>query len=113
MENLAPDLKRKRLVIEGFYERSMDNELIREYLNKIAKELGFEITGEPVVSDVEEETPYTLFVSLARFGAAVYVWENQEFISVLLHSCEDFDEERAVELTEDFFELREKQFQVF
>ncbi len=110
---LASNIKRKRLLIEGFYDKIFDNEMIEEYIEKIIGELGFELQGKPVAANVDKQEPYTLFVSLAQLGIAFYVWKNSEFISVLLHSSCDFDEDKAVEITKEFFNFREIEYESF
>jgi hypothetical protein len=35
------------------------------------------------------------------------VWSGPRFLSVILYTCAEFDEERATDLTRDFFLLAE------
>ena len=39
MRDLATDIIRQRVLIEGFYDRVIDNEMIKDYLKKIVEEM--------------------------------------------------------------------------
>ena len=113
MKDLATDIIRQRVLIEGFYDKVIDNEMIKDYLKKIVEELGFRVEGEPMVADVEDREPYTLFVSLAQFGAAIYIWTERGFASILLHSSGEFDQDKAVKITKKFFKFIEMEVEAF
>lgn len=79
MRRLAPEIFRKRLLIEGFSSRAeLDAQTLRDYFASITSHLGLRTYGEPIIP---------------------------RFLSVILYTCAEFDEGIATELTRDFFEL--------
>ena len=49
IENIAPGIFRQRLLIEGFFAREIDEQVVRAYLLGIAVHLGLRTYGDPVV----------------------------------------------------------------
>ena len=49
MKDLAPEITRIRLLIEGFFSGSMDEDRVKAYLLKVADELGLKTYGTPVI----------------------------------------------------------------
>ncbi len=48
---------------------------------------------------------YDSFVPLIDSGIYVGVWSGQKFLSIILYTCADFDDARAVQLTREFFQV--------
>lgn len=112
MQNLAPDIKRQRLLIEGFYERDVDKRVIEKYFRGITEYLWLRMYGEPIIfspwgEGKEENQGYDAFVPLIDSGISLYVWSNKQFLSLIIYTCKDFDEQKAIEFTHDFRQLRE------
>jgi S-adenosylmethionine decarboxylase len=111
IENIAPDIFRQRLLIEGFFGREVDQQVIRDYLLGVAGHLGLRTYGEPVVfspgiSDGRTENAgFDAFVPLIDSGISGYFWTARRFLSVLLYTCNGFDEEAAVAYTNEYFEI--------
>lgn len=119
MRRLAPEIFRKRLLIEGFFaRRDLDGQTIREYFTHITGQLGLRTYGEPVVHETGGQGKavnqgYDAFVPLIDSGIYLCVWSGPRFLSVILYTCAEFDEHRATELTRHFFELSEWETAVF
>lgn len=105
--DLAPDIHRQRLVIEGNVQRTIDAESIERYL-----------TGLSHVTDmVPLMTPMTHrsdlygwagWIHWETSGAHFYAWEQpRRFFSVDMYTCKAFDAQDAVDYTVDFFEPTE------
>lgn len=112
MKNLAPNITRERLLIEGFFSISVDKQVIEDYFKKITEELGLRMYGEPIIFSPggmgkEENQGYDAFVPLIDSGISLYVWGNQKFLSVILYTCKSFDQEKATKFTNDFFKVNE------
>jgi S-adenosylmethionine decarboxylase len=112
MRNLAPEITRVRLLIEGFYGDPIDENRVREYLYGIAEHLGLTVYGEPTVhspagTGSPENQGYDAFIPLIDSGISLYVWSRQSFFSALLYTCKAFDIEAACTFTRDFFDAPE------
>jgi hypothetical protein len=111
LENIAPDIFRQRLLIEGFFGRQIDEQVIRDYLLGIAEHLGLGTYGEPVVfspgagTGRAENAGFDAFVPLIDSGISAYFWSGQKFLSVLLYTCKGFDQEAALAYTRTYFEI--------
>lgn len=109
IKDLAPDIVRQRLLIEGFFTRRIDEAAIRRYLLDLAAHLGLRTYGEPVVfapgsgDGREENAGFDAFVPLIDSGISGYFWTGPRFLSVVLYTCKGFDEAAAIAFTRDFF----------
>ena len=110
MKNLAPDIVRKRLLIEGFYTIKVDKKVLEEYFQRITGNLGLRMYGEPIIFSPggigkEENQGFDAFVPLIDSGISVYIWSNAKFFSGILYTCKDFDEKKAIASTQSFFKI--------
>ncbi len=110
MLDLAPDIHRQRLVIEGYPPRPVDDLTVVAYLSQLSDVLGMTRLMEPVThrSDKYGEAGW---VHWETSGAHLYAWETPRlFLSVDIYTCKRFEVERAVAFTRDFFELSAVEF---
>ena len=113
MPRIAPEIFRKRLLIEGYFARQeLDAAAIREYFAVITSRLGLRTYGEPIVHATSGQGKaanegYDAFVPLIDSGIYVCVWSARAFASVILYTCAEFDDAEAIEATRAFFELTE------
>ena len=109
LENIAPDIFRQRLLIEGFFRRDVDEQVIRDYLLGLAKHLGLRTYGDPVVfspgagTGRAENAGFDAFVPLIDSGISGYFWSAQKFLSILLYTCKGFDQAAALAYTRSYF----------
>ena len=119
MRRLAPEIFRKRLLIEGFFCRAeLDAQTLREYFTFMTAGLGLRTYAEPIVHETSGQGKavnqgYDAFVPLVDSGIYVCVWSGPRFLSVILYTCAEFDERRATDLTRQFFELSDWETAVF
>jgi S-adenosylmethionine decarboxylase len=118
MKNLAPHIFRQRLLIEGFYKIQVDEKVIKEYFHEVTNALQLRMYGEPIIFSPEglgqkENQGYDAFVPLIDSGISVYIWSNAKFLSIVIYTCKGFDENRAIEVTKNFFEIDDIEFQSF
>lgn len=110
-QDLAPHLFRQRLLIEGFYQRSIDEAVIEEFLVSLAHRLGLRTYGRPVIfaprldEGKAENMGYDAFVPLIDSGIAAYFWTAESFTSVVIFSCKEFDPQQAKDFTRDFLDI--------
>lgn len=113
MKNIAPEIKRQRLLIEGFYSDIAINEVvIKDFFSFITTSLKLKAYGEPIIFSPEgmgkpENQGYDAFIPLIDSGISLYVWTNSKFISLIIYTCIDFTESEAIDSTVRFFNLVE------
>jgi len=111
LKNIAPEIFRQRLLIEGFFGREIDEAAVRDYLLGLAAELGLRTYGEPVVfapgagTGKAENAGFVAFVPLIDSGISGYFWSAKKFLSVLLYTCKGFDQDRAIAYTRKVFQI--------
>ncbi|WP_138734767.1 S-adenosylmethionine decarboxylase [Modestobacter excelsi] len=104
--DLAPDILRQRLVIEGVPARPIDDELIRSYLSALSRAVDMVQLIEPVThrSDLYG---WAGWIHWETSGAHFYAWEQPRlFFSVDVYTCKAFDVDTAISFTRDFFSAR-------
>ena len=111
MKDLAPEIFRQRLLIEGFYTIDVSAEIVGKFLRDLTEHLSLRIYSEPVVfapssgMGKEENSGFDAFVPLIDSGISAYIWSKAKFFSILIYTCKGFDEKLALEFTKNFFEV--------
>jgi hypothetical protein len=118
MKDIAPDIFRKRLLIEGYYAIDVTESTIKKFFSYITTELSLRTYGEPIVhatSGVGKESNqgYDAFVPLIDSGIYSSVWVNKKFLSLIIYTCKDFDETEALEKTKSFFQFKRSEHKLF
>ncbi|MBI2142597.1 hypothetical protein HYU15_03890 [Candidatus Woesearchaeota archaeon] len=81
MKNLAPNITRQRLLIEGFYNIKVDRNAIKRYFVQLTKALGLRMYCKPIIfspvsTGRKENQGYDAFAPLIDSGIALYVWTS-------------------------------------
>jgi S-adenosylmethionine decarboxylase len=118
IENLAPGITRKRLLMEGLYTIAVNEKQIENYFNKISERLDVHMYSKPIIfstgdSNASENSGYDAFVPLFDSGISCYIWTKMKFVSIIIYTCKDFDETTAIKETKRFFKLSEMVWNVF
>jgi S-adenosylmethionine decarboxylase len=108
MRDLAPDIVRQRLLIEGLHGRDITREDVERYLVEVAAHLGLRTYGSPIVhapggAGKDENEGFDAFIPLIDSGISLYVWSKRRFFAAVLFTCKRFDEQRALDFTREFF----------
>jgi hypothetical protein len=109
---IAPDVFRKRLLVEGYFSREISAAVVEEYLLALAAHLNLRTYGEPIVfSPVSgmgraDNAGFDGFVPLIDSGISVYVWSKASFFSAVVYTCKDFDSAAAIAFTKTFMDCR-------
>lgn len=107
--DLAPNIFRKRLLIEAFWTVDVDADRVRAALVDLAAHLGLQTYGEPVVFSPASgmgrggNAGWDAFVPLVDSGISGYFWAEQRFLSIVLYTCADFDSTAAVAFIQQEF----------
>lgn len=100
--DLAPDIHRQRLVIEGVPARPVGAAQIRRYLSALSVEIGMVELLEPVTHR-SDRYGWAGWIHWETSGAHFYAWEQPRlFFSVDVYTCKAFDADAAVAFTGHF-----------
>jgi S-adenosylmethionine decarboxylase len=107
MKDLAPEIYRQRLVIEGVPRRPVDAGQIATYLSRLSDVLQMHALMEPV-THWSPKFGWAGWLHWETSGAHLYAWdEPMLFFSVDIYTCKPFQDEVAVRYTEEFFEAQQ------
>ena len=113
MRDLAPEIYRQRLVVEGYPIRPLTADEIKEYLTSLSDVLEMKTLIPPVThrSDLYGEAAWIHWESS---GAHFYAWDVPRlFFSVDIYTCKRFDPKTAVEFTKKFFDAKNIEYREF
>ena len=118
LTTIAPDIFRKRLLVEGYFTAEVTLEKLESYFATITGELGLRTYGPPIIHQTggagkAVNEGFDGFVPLVDSGIYIGVWVNPKFLSTIIYTCGEFDEKKAVELVKEFFQMGELQSAIF
>lgn len=118
LTSIAPEIFRKRLLIEGYFGTEVTEDTLRSYFGELTGGLGLQTYAEPIVHRTSGQGKavnegFDAFVPLVDSGIYIAVWLGPRFLSTIVYTCAEFDEDCAVRLVVDFFRLSEHQAAVF
>jgi S-adenosylmethionine/arginine decarboxylase-like enzyme len=110
MEDLAPNIYRQRLLIEGIYEINVQVETVHQFFAALLTGLGTNAAGDAIVNSslgqgILKNQGIEAFIPLIESGVALYTWQSSRFISLIIYTCKAFDENKALAIVADFFQL--------
>lgn len=110
MKNLAPEITRQRILIEGFYSKNVTKEILSTYLYGIAAHLNLRTYGEPTIFSPQgmgkdENSGFDAFIPLIDSGISAYIWSKNKFLSIIIYTCKTFNEHEAIAYTKKYFEI--------
>jgi len=111
MENIAPEITRQRLLIEGFYSGDIGENRVRVFLTGLAGHLNLRYYGNPIVhapggSGKDENEGYDAFLPLIDSGISLYVWTKAQFFACVLFTCKKFSSDKALAFTHECLSVR-------
>jgi S-adenosylmethionine decarboxylase len=105
--DLAPEILRQRVVVEGTCERSIDDDQIVRYLNGLSDVCDMDVLLEPVTHR-SDRYGWAGWVHWEASGAHFYAWEQpRRFFSVDVYACAPLNGERVAAFTRSFFDATE------
>ena len=118
LTDIAPDIFRKRLLVEGYFGAEVTEDSLRDYFSQITGKLNLKTYGAPIIHHTSGEGKvvnegFDGFVPLVDSGIYIGVWVNPKFLSTIIYTCGEFDEDKAVEIVRDFFQLSDFQSAIF
>lgn len=118
LTTIAPEVFRKRLLIEGYYQIDVTSETVSDYFSHITSQLNLRTYGDPIVHKTsgagkDANEGFDGFVPLIDSGIYISVWSNSHFLSTIIYTCAEFDENKAVQIAKDFFQLSDFEAAIF
>ncbi len=118
LTKIAPEIFRKRLLVEGYYRAEVTEDFIRRFFVHLTSELGLRTYGPPIVHKTsgqgkEVNQGFDAFVPLIDSGIYLGTWSTKNFVSTVIYTCGPFDEQRAADIVKNYFQLTEYEAAVF
>jgi hypothetical protein len=102
--DLAPQILRQRLVVEGTCDQPIGALHIRQYLNQLATVCAMRTLTRPVTHR-SERYGWAGWTHWETSGAHFYAWEQPLlFFSVDIYTCKAFDPDRVIDFTAEYFD---------
>lgn len=106
-KNLAPNLIRQRLIIEGTTREIVGPDLMRDYLNKLADVTKMEKLSDPYIYSAHD-MGWGGWIHWKTSGATFYSYPtNPPLFTVDCYTCKPFLIEEAVKFTKEYFNATE------
>lgn len=105
--NLAPNLVRQRVIIEGTTKKIVKPQQIKDYLNALSSVVDMTVLSEPVAYSAHEDG-YGGWIHWKTSGAHFYSYPTYKpLFTVDCYTCKAFSIEKAVAFTEKYFDAIE------
>lgn len=106
-KDLAPNIYRQRLVIEGYPGFVITDEHIKDYLTKLSDVLQMKTLITPVTHR-SDQFGWAGWIHWETSGAHFYAWEQPMlFFSVDVYTCKEFSPQAAAAFTQEYFKTSE------
>ncbi len=113
MVDLAPEIYRQRLVVEGLVTAPIGARQIEDYLARLSDELDMVTLLKPVTHQ-SDTYGWAGWIHWETSGAHFYAWDQPRlFFSVDVYTCKAFSADRAVDFTRDYFDATEVVYREF
>jgi S-adenosylmethionine decarboxylase len=113
MKDLAPEIYRQRLVIEGYPNDKVKAKAVKKYLSGLSSALDMRIVKKPVTSR-SKMYGEAGWIHWESSGAHFYGWDQPRlFFSVDIYTCKRFKAEDALKYTKDFFKVGHLEYKEF
>jgi S-adenosylmethionine decarboxylase len=107
VRDLAPEIHRQRLVVEGTCPEPIDAEAIKRYLSELSGAIDMVALTEPVTHQ-SPKYGWAGWIHWETSGAHFYAWDEPRlFFSVDVYACKPFTAESVLELTRRHFGSRD------
>lgn len=107
MVDLAPEIYRQRLVVEGLVTAPIGAQQITDYLSELSGVLDMVTLLEPVTHQ-SDTYGWAGWIHWETSGAHFYGWDQPRlFFSVDIYTCKPFSAATAVDFTRRFFDATE------
>ena len=104
MKDLAPDILRQRMIVEGTLKQPFGPLEMVGYCKEVTDILKMTAVSAPICS-YDEKYGWCAYMHWKESGIHIYSWgaRTPPFFSIDIYTCKDFKEESVVEFTKGFF----------
>ena len=102
--DLAPNIVRRRLVVECIHKNNFDEKKIYDYMVNLSKVMNMTIVIMPVTNYVKEYG-FSAYMSWKESGMHVYTWNKDQnndrpnFMSIDIYTCKNFEIKDVIDFT--------------
>ena len=104
--DLAPNIVRRRLVIECIHKGNFNERKIYDYMIQLSDLMNMTIVTLPTINDVEEYG-FAAYMSWKESGMHVYTWNKTDqrpnFMSIDIYTCKNFEVKDVINFTKNIF----------
>ena len=102
-KNLAPNLTRQRLIIEGTTKKIVSPKLIKSYLLELAKVANMEVLTKPIAYTAHE-MGYGGWIHWKSSGSSFYSYPTKPpLFTIDIYTCKQFPVQKIVNFTKKYF----------
>lgn len=113
MKDLAPEIYRQRLVIEGYPISPITDSQITDYLKELSNKLDMKTVLNPVTHK-SDMYGWAAWIHWETSGAHFYAWDTPRlFFSVDIYTCKAFNVDDAIAFTKEFFQIDHVEYKEF
>jgi len=104
MKDLAPDIFRKRMIVEGTLKRAFTPLDMIGYCKKVTEVLNMTRVSSPFCS-YDSRYGWCAYMHWKESGIHIYSWDTRTppFFSIDIYTCKDFEEKSVTDFSKDFF----------
>jgi len=106
-KDLAPNIVRRRLVIEGVTTESLPVDQITKYMIDLSTVMNMTIVSQPT-TNYDEDYGFSAYMCWKESGMHVYTWtktdDRPNFFSIDIYTCKDFNITDVINFTTKSFE---------
>ena len=108
--DLASNIIRRRLVIEGISEETFTEENMNKYMIQLSELMNMTIVSTPIFN-YDEKYGLSSYMCWKESGMHIYTWvENDDrpnFFSIDIYTCKDFNIHTVIDFTSSSFLIKE------
>ena len=104
MKDLAPDIFRKRMIVEGALKQPFDPLEMISYCREVTDVLKMTRISSPFCSH-DSKYGWCAYMHWKESGIHIYSWGTRvpPFFSIDIYTCKDFEENHVIDFTKVFF----------
>ena len=113
--NIAPDIYRKRFLIEGYYSIPCHEGTIIDLLETLVRELNLVADANAIVNQMvgRDYIGFYGFIPTTTAGIYLTIWTEKQFFSIVFCTPKDFNERKAARKAGDFLKATEIDYTLF
>jgi S-adenosylmethionine decarboxylase len=103
-EDLAPDIFRQRMIVEGTLHNPFKAEDMTRYCHEITEVLNMTAVTSPVCNH-DPNYGWCAYTHWKESGMHIYAWDDRKppFFSIDIYTCKPFEDSHVINYTTEFF----------